>query len=226
MDTGKHGPDTGEADRESAIGRSDLIIDLLAFVAMLVCTVLLGWKTKDMVWGLWACSLCVGYTYIVVGISASVYHAKDMPRYIVAGGGLFLLGFFTFHFGMFHFVHSVFLNMFFPLVEGGRSFPNIFATLSAALRSYWPLVLATFASRYSDFPFSGVDFGNKKDLFKKPYVNVIRMHLLIFIFAALHGAGMADLGIYPVLLFYFVPWAKLRRLYRNRSAKETVTGDL
>lgn len=221
----KDRPDPGNSASPRTAGRRDLLIDLLAFVAMLICVILLDWKTKDMVWGLWACSLCVGYTYIVVGISASVYHAKGMSRLVVAGGGLLLLGFFTFHFGMFHFVHSVFLNMFFPLVEGEKSFPNIFATLGVALRSYWPLVLATFASRYSDFPFMGVDFGKKKDIFKKPYANVIRMHLLIFIFAGLHAAGMADLGIYPVLLFYFVPWAKLRRLYRSRSAKKTSAGD-
>jgi len=219
MKMNKDRPGSIDSDSTRAVGRNDLIIDLLAFVATVLCAILLQWRTKDIVWGLWACSLCVGYAYIVVGISASVYHAKDMPRLILAGGGLLLLGFFTFHFGMFHFVHSVFLNMFFPLVEGERTFPNIFAALSVALRSYWPLVLATFASRHSDFPFSGVEFGKKKDLFKKPYANVIRMHLLIFIFAGLHGAGMADLGIYPVLLFYFVPWAKLRRLYRNRSAK-------
>ena len=200
------------------VSKRDLLIDLLAFAVTLVSAILLKWKTKDIVWGLWACSLCVGYAYIVVGITASVYHAKDMPRVIVAGGGLFLLGFFTFHFGMFHYVHSVFLNMFFPLAEGGKSFPNIFATLSAALGSYWLLVLATFVSRYSDFPFSGLEFGKKKDLFKKPYANVIRMHLLIFIFAGLHAAGLADLGIYPVLLFYFVPWGKLRREFRSRSA--------
>ena len=43
--------------------------------------------------------------------------------YIV--GGLFLLGFFTLHFGGFHFVHSVFLNAFFPITEcGPHRFPG------------------------------------------------------------------------------------------------------
>jgi hypothetical protein len=70
-----------------------------------------------------------------------------------------------------------------------------------------------------------VDFENKKGMFKKPYANVVRMHLLIFIFAGLHGAGLAELGIYPVLLFYFVPWAELHRLYRSRSAGRSVPPD-
>jgi hypothetical protein len=70
-----------------------------------------------------------------------------------------------------------------------------------------------------------VDLSKKKNLFRKPYTNVIRMHLLIFVFAGLHAAGMADLGIYPVLLFYFVPWARLRQFYRNRSTTKAVAGD-
>jgi hypothetical protein len=210
--------DSNDAGQVPGVSKRDLVIDLLAFGVTLLSAILLKWKTKDIVWGLWACSLCVGYAYIVVGITASVYHARDTGRIVIAAGGLFLLAFFTFHFGMFHYVHSVFLNMFFPLLEGERAFPNIFATLSVALKSYWPIVLATFASRFSDFPFSGVEFGDKKNMFAKPYANVVRMHLLIFIFAGLHAAGVADLGIYPVLLFYFVPWGGLRREFQNRSS--------
>ncbi len=32
------------------------------------------------------------------------------------------------------------------------------------------------------------------------------MHLLIFVFAGLHVAGLSRLAIYPVLAAYFFPW--------------------
>ena len=37
-------------------------------------------------------------------------------------GGLFLLAFFTVHFGLFHFVHSMFVNQFFPIESGQQHF--------------------------------------------------------------------------------------------------------
>ena len=38
-----------------------------------------------------------------------------------------------------------------------------------------------------------------------PYGNVIRMHVMIFVFAGLYSAGLQAWAIYPVLLFYFFP---------------------
>jgi hypothetical protein len=43
-----------------------------------------------------------------------------------------------------------------------------------------------------------------------PYLNVIRMHLLIFVFAGLRGLHLAHLAIYPVLAAYFFPWGVLQ----------------
>ena len=39
----------------------------------------------------------------------------QVPMVLVIGLAVFMFGFFTIHFGLFHFVHSVFLNSFFPL---------------------------------------------------------------------------------------------------------------
>ncbi len=201
------------------VRRGELALDLLAFLATIVCVAVFDWQARDVIWALWTCSLCVGYAFIVTAIGSSVYHAKGAQRLLLAGVGLFLLGFFTFHFGMFHFVHSVFLNQFFPLVGSERGFPNIFTILSVALESYWPLVLATFISRFRDLPFSGVDLKGKNP-FIKPYANVIRMHILIFVFAGLHAAKLGQLAIYPVLAFYFVPWGKLLRRRKLGLKKE------
>jgi len=42
-----------------------------------------------------------------------------------------------------------------------------------------------------------------------PYGNVVRMHLLIFVFAGLSAAGLASWALYPVLFFYFFPMGKM-----------------
>jgi len=186
--------------------------DLIAFVGTVAAVMFFDWKAKDVIWGLWICSLTFGYTTIVVTIFAPALRMGGVAGVALAVGGLFLLAFFTVHFGMFHFVHGVFLNSFFPLVGEGKGFPNGFLLIGSALTNYWPMVLATFISRFSDLPFGGgsvIGKGNANGgaAFMKPYANVIRMHLLIFVFAGLHAARMSDLAIYPVLLFYFFPWS-------------------
>jgi hypothetical protein len=139
---------------------------------------------------------------------------RGAGRLLAALGGVGLLAFFSFHFGMFHFVHSVFLNGSFRLVEKGEGFPNLFDTLAVALRSYRPLVAAAFISRLPDLRAAGTLLG--KDGFSKPYASVVRMHVLIFVFAGLHGASLSRLAIHPVLALYFFPWGPFLRTVRRR----------
>jgi hypothetical protein len=94
-------------------------------------------------------------------------------------------------------------------------FPEI---LYVTLRSYWPLILTTFVSRFSEF-IRPERFSGKKDPFTKPYANVVRMHLLIFVFAGLHIVKIDRLAIYPVLAFYFVPWSGIMRRYKSNKQK-------
>lgn len=204
--------------------KSELARDLIAFIGTVLAVSLFDWKAKDIIWGLWICSLTFGYTTIVVTIFAPAFRAGGGGGVAMAFGGLFLLAFFTVHFGMFHFVHGVFLNSFFPLVGEVSGFPSPLVLIGGALAAYWPLVLATFISRFSDLPFNGDNVIGSKgrsggDAFMKPYANVIRMHLLIFVFAGLHAANMADLAIYPVLLFYFFPWSAFFK--RGKASSET-----
>ncbi len=210
-----------EAYARRAEAKKELARDLIAFVGTVLAVSLFDWKAKDVIWGLWICSLTFGYTTIVVTIFAPAFRAGGVAGAALAFGGLFLLAFFTVHFGMFHFVHGQFLNGFFPLGEGGaKGFLDPFTLITWPLSLYWPMVLATFISRFSDLPFreekkdpnkksifKGGGKGGGGDAFMKPYANVIRMHLLIFVFAGLHAANMADMAIYPVLAFYFFPWS-------------------
>jgi hypothetical protein len=203
----------------SGINRRGLVLDVVSFVVTVAVAVALKWQTRDLVWALWAASLCVGYASIVTSIVSGVLGEKGKDRLAAAAFGLFLLGFFTIHFGMFHFVHGVFLNTFFPLVGERESFPNIGAMLGSALRSYWPFVLTSFLSRLGDFrPKRGSSLAG--NAFGKPYANVIRMHFLIFVFAGLHAAGLSGYAIYPVLVFYFFPWGEVMgRIKRKKRGR-------
>ncbi len=123
---------------------------------------------------------------------------------------LFMLGFFTVHFGGFHFVHGLFLNGFFPIVEwnpSGESPGGVFGgftvVMSKALTEYWPFIFFSAVSRFGDY--RRILISRKEPNMFLPYLNVIRMHLLIFVFAGLHAAGLESYAVYPVLIFYFFP---------------------
>ncbi len=123
---------------------------------------------------------------------------------------VFLLGFFTVHFGGFHFVHGLFLNGFFPIVNDspfgkspGETVTFFLLTVNTAAARYWPFVLFSAVSRIPDFRKAFESNGGPNMMM--PYANVIRMHLMIFVFAGLHAAGLQNYAVYPILVFYFFP---------------------
>src|SRR3954469_4512105 len=106
---------------------ADAWLDGLAFVVGLGMAWYFQWETRDLVWSLWLSSLVIGYAMIVWSIFGTgifvAWKAAREPNSlqseskgkvaivgaILLGGGLFMLAFFTVHFGGFHYVHSVFL---------------------------------------------------------------------------------------------------------------------
>ena len=228
--------------------------DALAFMGGLAVAWWAGWATSDLVWSLWLSSLVVGYAMIVwmiftpavflgqkmAGSDAIKINGKEVALGALGGsalllGGLFMLAFFTIHFGMFHFVHSVFLKTFLP-IEGydSKSMPG-FGYYWEVFRRYWIfLPLAFLAERHafrmpsaaeSNVPDPSVTAqaitarkarNAKKALgaggMMAPYKNVIRMHLLIFFFAAAHFAKLESFVVYGVVYaVYFFPWRLLKK---------------
>ncbi|MBL48644.1 MAG: hypothetical protein CMP28_06805 [Roseibacillus sp.] len=200
----------GRGASRSAQVRRNLPRDLVAFIGTLVAAVCFDWQARDVIWGLWICSFTYGYACIVSALLIPIARAGECSRRPMLMSGLFLLCFFTMHFGLFHIVHGQFLNQFFPLGGQATGFLGVFTLITWPLSLYWPMVLATFISRFYELPFNGANpaggTGGIGALFIKPYANVIRMHLLIFVFAGLDTAGLSDIALYPVLLFYFFPW--------------------
>ena len=219
--------------------------DALAFTLGLGFAWWEGWHTTDLVWSLWLSSFCVGYAIIVVTIFRPVFQmvaaSAKAPTVgavivdaLVVGGGLFMLAFFTVHFGGFHYVHSIFLNSFFP-IKNARDFPGL-AIYTEVFRRYWPFVIiAAVAERavfrappkaVSDTTVTSEAIARRKAQLGSSgvmvaYTGVLRMHLLIFFFAFAHFAHLENFAVYSVVYaVYFFPW---RLLHREKTSAAIAT---
>jgi len=227
--------------------------DALAFVLGLGIAWIAGWTTTDLVWSLWLSSFVVGYTTIIwtivlpgieVARAATENRAftqqvtKEYKGAAIVGlavlvlGGLFMLAFFTVHFGGFHYVHSQFLYSFFPLDGGdaGRVGSASMSTYIDVAKRYWLFLPSAFLAERAGFLRVGKPF--KDDLsvtpaaiaarkaandrqglaMMAPYRNVMRMHGLIFFFAFAHFAHIDSFIVYTVVYaVYFFPWRLVGR---------------
>jgi hypothetical protein len=222
------------------------IWDLGAFVFGLGTAWLRHWQATDLVWSLWLSSLVVGYATMLWTIGQMAWIGlrgarsggvtmtsqdgpgpavtRPVPTQAASIGvifiALFFLGFFTVHFGGFHFVHSAFLNMFFPVTGEQGSFPTL-ATYETVFRRYAIFLPATFVAERAAF--GRLWSGDGPQALQQtvaamgpsmvaPYKNVVRMHLLIFFFIGASILHVTNLGVVAVVYFvYFFPWACFRR---------------
>lgn len=213
--------------------------DVLAFALGLAAAWFFAWETTDLVWSLWLSSLVIGYAMIVWIVTAplrgilagmasdraNVSTARATASVAIVGAGtLFGLAFFTVHFGGFHFVHSAFLNQFFPIEGHPHGFPTPALYAEVFRRYWWFLPAAALAERDGfrriaaaapkDTAVTVEAITARKargDTMMLPYRNVVRMHLLIFFFAFAHFAHLANFAVYAVAYgVYFFPWRLLR----------------
>ena len=227
--------------------------DLLAFALGLAIAWRFNWKTSDLVWSLWLGSLILGYLTLLATIAAGIvigifvisrpaFPVKYRLPALLAGlaAALFLLGFFSLHFGAFHSIHAGFVSVFFPLTDLKPEvffdcFLNPVRLLAMAFRHVAPLygaflVPAILAERAHVFSAVGLALqvlrenqagipgtgwfapGSARQLalrdpFIRPYLNVIRMHLLIFFFGACHILRIESFAVFAaVYAVYFFPW--------------------
>ena len=210
---------------------------LLALVSFLITFMLAStqnWKVTDLVWSLWITSLVLGYSYLITGIVSSTlrgavaaqgpaakylqaFSAQGNARWILAVlGGLFMLAFFSVHFLMFHYVHSIFLNLFFPIFSSSEAFPNILGVIGTCLTRYWPVILL---SAVTSIPaFLRVTQATDINFVSMPYRNVIRMHVSIFVFAGLSFLRVGNLLLYYLLILYFFPFRALKDFFFKQRA--------
>jgi hypothetical protein len=229
--------------------------DAIAFTVGLAVARWARWDAGDLVWSLWLSSFVVGYSIIVWTIARpafamgrgawraralTVSHPKVLLAFwsLLIVGAVFALGFFTIHFGMFHYIHSQLMISFFPIDTGGAAGSATDASMSTyaeILRRYWSFLPAAFLAERAAFmskPFSleldlsPVEQGRTKavkpsrvqSLVWAPYRSVARMHLLIFFFFIAHFARLDNFVVYAVVYAaYFFPW----RLVRGSAAEPT-----
>lgn len=234
--------------------------DLLAFAGGLAVAWYFKWETRDLVWSLWLSSFVIGYAMIVWSIFGTILFIgtkvwgergllRNEPKAPLAAGGavalaggLFLLAFFTVHFGGFHFGHSVFLNAFFPVEPGlAKSFPGPALYWEVLQRYWWFLPAAAIAER-ATFRLAPVEPAGPPDTavtpaaiaarkarnaraglggsgMMAPYKNVMRLHLLIFFFAGAHFAKLDGFPVYAVVYaVYFFPWRLLKKDETNAES--------
>lgn len=222
------GGDGGAARRAS---RRPAIADFAGFALSLAMVAVFGWSTTDLVWSLWLSSLVLGMATIWIGIARA---PMPGPSGTVFVGKAFGLAFFAVHFGGFHFVHSQFLAMFFPLgsghgggVFGGGNF-GPFGDYGLVFATYWPWLLAAAIAERDKLvrawnppadsgSFDALRKAAAEGSMPRPrlpgplaaYANVIRMHMLIFFFAFTAAAGLGGFFVYAVVYaVYFWPWRK------------------
>ncbi len=224
-------------------------MDFAAFAGTVALASLQRWQAKDLVWSLWISSLILGYAFIVTSAFSvffrpstpdtaasaarrALFAAFPVPPALVFLGKclsvVFLLVFFTIHFGMFHFVHGLFLNMFFPLAARGplggtpAGVSGYFLwSIGLTARAYWPFIAMSALSRLGDFGNALKAPGGPN--MSMPYANVVRMHIMIFVFAGLYGAGLAGYAVYPVLVLYFFPAGSLAKLAIRKGRARSQT---
>ncbi len=226
--------------------------DALAFGLGLAIAWFANWETTDLVWSLWLSSLVVGYSMIVWMISrgmreftrgAAGSSIQGQAGSVALGGGvimagsLFMLAFFTVHFGGFHLGHSIFLASFFPIVPE-QKMSGLFLgweTYGEVLRCYWIFLPAAFIAEragFRDKPKFKDDGAVTKEAIARrkaqnamggdmmaPYKNVVRMHLLIFFFAGASFAKLDSFIVYVVVYaVYFFPWKLLKKASQATTA--------
>lgn len=237
---------TGEAASPGASSRwSGAWVDGLAFAGGLAVAWFAGWQTRDLVWSLWLSSLVVGYAMIITMVVRGVRRTRAGAGALLPGasaamrvaggatlwvGALFVLGFFTVHFGMFHFIHSVFLQVFFPVSGVAPQGPNLqLAVYLDVVQAYWIFLPVAFLAERQAFREGGAvpvtnpsveqlpgPVGRARQAgggeMMAPYRNVIRLHLLIFFFAFAHFMKLEHFLVYAVVYaVYFFPWRVLRK---------------
>ncbi|HEX9934890.1 MAG TPA: hypothetical protein VGB38_06800 [bacterium] len=140
---------------------------------------------------------------------------------------LFLLAFFTVHFGGFHMVHGMFLNEYFPLLQKVPSaqspmgeIPQFKELIRTALVRYWFFVLVSGLNSWKNFAHAFRI--NDGSMMFRPYLNVIRMHIMIFVFAVANAFKFQSTALYIMLALYFFPVISLVGLFKKKGNVSTV----
>ncbi|MEO1305468.1 MAG: DUF6498-containing protein, partial [Pseudomonadota bacterium] len=201
-----------------------LAVDLFPIIAVLT----LGWGAAALVFLYWLENLIIGVVTLAKMIATSV---KESPAGLIAMG--FVGPFFIVHYGMFCFVHGVFVSVFANLSEGGTpGFPTPLGLIQEALSSGANMPTFVFAIIgvqvvlfVQDYVLRGTYLETSIDKeMMAPYGRIIVLHIGLFAGAfALVALGEPMIGILALILLRAL-WGvalTVRRRLRLDSALQT-----
>lgn len=193
-----------------------LIVDLIPIYAVLA----LGWGAVPLVFLYWLENVVIGAATISRMLLAGV-----LGGIVVLIGALFLSVFFTFHYGMFCFVHGIFLMTFAEIGAGGSpGFLSPVGLIDYALQAGpsmlgFVALIAVFnlAVIVNDDLFNGqVGTGSINEIMMAPYGRVIVLHVGIFAGAgALIALGQPMIGVLALILLR-VAWGVFMSVRRRQ----------
>jgi len=178
-----------------------LAVDLFPIYAVLA----FGWGAAPLVFLYWLENLVIGAVTLARMIAASM---QEHPVGIVAV--LFVGPFFVFHYGMFCFVHGVFVNTFAAMSSGGvPDFLSPLGLIRSALNSgvhmgmfLWVIIALQAFLFVRDYLMRGEyrDTTIQQEMMA-PYSRIIVLHIGLFVgMAALIAFGEPMLGILALIL--------------------------
>jgi hypothetical protein len=197
--------------------------DLLGFLASLAIAWIFHWQAKDLVWSLWLSSLIAG---ILITIWIFIFRRENYSKLddasfslyrfiIVLSKGVCMFVVYTAFFGGFLLVDSIFLNYFYPIESSNHEIFLEWPFYFQVIKNYWPFVLITIATEFKELKTLK---NSKPFMMIKPYLNIIRMHLLIFFIAGITLIKLNSFYVYAAASFlYFFPFFHVVHLFKSRS---------
>jgi len=213
-----------------------LVISLFSFIVIFILAMVENWTAGNMIWSLWITSLTTGYCYLLAGIVSNAFgngilSDDGLINRLFQGSihsgikfGLLIIGillqlvFFTVHFGLFHFVYSIFLSEFFPIMDRSfEKFSDFLFFITTSLKAYWPVILFTLFASIRKF--QRILSQNEINFTKKAYINVIKIHLSIFLFAGLSATGINEWMFLLIFVIYFFPFSAVFEFLKKPKQK-------
>ena len=185
-----------------------------------------GWGAGDVVWSLWSTSFITGYITLLVtiiggGAALAARGGGGLGAFaVLLAGAAFMLAFFSVHFGMFHVIHSVFLNLFFPLVEWGRPEPG----LVVQAQTYLLRCLEAYPAFIALCVLSHVPAWRRPASLRNgmtaPYASVVKLHLIIIAIGFSQAASAEYATVIVFLGVYFLPLGAIWRAVREPATPQ------
>ena len=216
-----------------------LVIGLFSFLVIFLLAMVENWTAADMIWSLWITSLTIGYCYLFAGIisdalrrqmfdESSLINRLFQDTFPLAVKFVFIfismgfqLIFFTLHFGIFHFVFSIFLNDLFPILDRSfEKFSDFFFYIGISLKSYWPVIL--FTALASLRKFQRILSQSEGNFAKSAYTNLLKIFVSIFLFSGLSVTGFQTWMLALIFIFYFYPFTAFFEFLKKLKKKPVV----